>query len=84
MFKKHHKLSGEMILEMDIPGLDNHDKMACALVARYHTKGLPNAAKHQKFAELSIKRRNLVEWLAAIFRVADALGQQSHKCHQES
>jgi len=73
VLKKHHKLSGNMILELEIPGLDNRDKMACALIARYHTKALPNASKHQKFADLGTKRRNLVEWLAAILRVADAL-----------
>ena len=38
VIKKHHKLSGKMILEMDIPGLDDRDKMVCSLVARYHTK----------------------------------------------
>ena len=58
---------------MDIPGLDIRDRTVCALVARYHTKALPNAEKHQKFAELGAKRRDLVEWLAAILRVADAL-----------
>jgi exopolyphosphatase/guanosine-5'-triphosphate,3'-diphosphate pyrophosphatase len=71
--KKHHKLSGDMILEQDIPGFDNKAKIVCALVARYHTKALPNPARHQKFAALSLKSRNVVEWLAAILRVADAL-----------
>ena len=74
VIKKHHKLSGKMILDLDIPGLDiAMIEMVCSLVARYHTKGLPNAAKHRKFAELGAKRRDLVEWLAAILRVADAL-----------
>jgi exopolyphosphatase/guanosine-5'-triphosphate,3'-diphosphate pyrophosphatase len=73
VIKKHHKLSGKMILEMDIPGLDDRDKMVCSLVARYHTKGLPNASKHKDFGELGAKRRERVEWLAAILRVADAL-----------
>jgi len=73
VIKKHHKLSGKMILNLDIPGLDSRDKMVCSLVARYHTKGLPDVAKHKKFAELSAKKRDLVEWLAAILRIADAL-----------
>lgn len=71
--KKHHKISGDMILESKIPGLANYDKTICSLVARYHTKTLPDVAKHRRFAALSLKRRNLVEWLAAILRVADAL-----------
>ena len=73
VIKKHHKLSGKMILDLDIPGLDTRDRTVCALVARYHTKGLPSAEKHKKFAELGAKRRDLVEWLSAILRVADAL-----------
>jgi exopolyphosphatase/guanosine-5'-triphosphate,3'-diphosphate pyrophosphatase len=73
VLKKHHKISSNMILDMDIPGLGKNDKMACALIARYHTKSLPNANKHHKFAELTSKKQNLVEWLAAILRVADAL-----------
>lgn len=71
--KKHHKLSGDMILKLDIPGLEGRDKLACALVARYHTKDLPDASKHRKFATLSAKNRHRVEWLAAMLRVADAL-----------
>jgi len=73
VIKKHHKLSGKMILDLDIPGLGMRDRTVCALVARYHTKGLPSVEKHKKFAELGAKRRDLVEWLAAILRVADAL-----------
>jgi len=45
---------------MDIPGLESKDKLACALVARYHTKGLPDAVKHHKFAELSLKNVTLL------------------------
>jgi exopolyphosphatase/guanosine-5'-triphosphate,3'-diphosphate pyrophosphatase len=70
---RHHKLSCKMILESDIPGLDRRQKLVCALIARYHTKALPDVSKHTKFASLSIKNRKLVEWLAAILRVADAL-----------
>jgi hypothetical protein len=73
VLKQHHKLSGKMILELDIPGLDNRDKLICALIARYHANALPNTSKHQKFASLSAKNRNVIEWLAAILRVADAL-----------
>jgi len=30
VLKKHHKLSGDMILALDIPGLESRDKIACA------------------------------------------------------
>lgn len=71
--ENHNKLSGDMILETNIPGLDDGDKLTCALVARYHTKAIPDETKHEQFASLPAKTRNLVEWLAGILRVGDAL-----------
>jgi exopolyphosphatase/guanosine-5'-triphosphate,3'-diphosphate pyrophosphatase len=70
---KHHKLSRDMILELDIPGLDKRDRETCALIARYHTKALPDASRHRGFASLDGRRRKLVEWLAGMLRVADGL-----------
>jgi len=70
---KHHKLSRDMILELDIPGLDDQDRLVCALIARYHTKGLPDTSRHKRFASLDPDRRVLVEWLAGMLRVADGL-----------
>jgi len=34
---------------------------------------MPDAARHQQFASLDPNRRELVEWLAGILRVADGL-----------
>ena len=70
---KHHKLSRDLILELDIPGLDKQDRLLCGLVARYHTKALPDASRHQRFASLDPDRRELLEWLAGMLRVADGL-----------
>ncbi len=70
---KHHKLSRDMILELDIPGLDKHERLLCALVARYHTKALPDASRHRRFASLDRDDRDRVEWLAGMLRVADGL-----------
>ena len=70
---KHHKLSRDLILELPIPGLDPGDQLTCALIARYHTKALPDASRHREFASLDAARRELVEWLAGILRVADGL-----------
>jgi exopolyphosphatase/guanosine-5'-triphosphate,3'-diphosphate pyrophosphatase len=70
---KHHKLSRDLILELDIPGLDEEDRRVCALIARYHTKVLPDASRHRQFASLDSDRRQLIEWLAGILRVADGL-----------
>lgn len=70
---KHHKLSSEMIRELDIPGLGNEERLMCALIARYHTKALPDSSRHGRFAQLDPDKRKLVEWLAGILRVADGL-----------
>ncbi len=70
---KHHKLSRDLILELDIPGLDEQDRLLCALMARYHTKALPDPSRHHHFASLDPDRRELVEWLAGMLRVADGL-----------
>jgi exopolyphosphatase/pppGpp-phosphohydrolase len=70
---RHHKLSRDMIQKLDIPGVHPQERFLCALVARYHTKALPDAARHGRFASLPPRQRELVEWLAGILRVADAL-----------
>ena len=70
---KHHKLSRDLILELDLPGLEEQDRLLCALVARYHTKALPDASRHGQFASLYAGRRDLVEWPAGMLRVADGL-----------
>ncbi|OHE21462.1 MAG: hypothetical protein A2Z43_05305 [Syntrophobacterales bacterium RBG_19FT_COMBO_59_10] len=70
---KHHKLSCEMIQELAIPGLNEKDRLACALVARYHNKSLPDASRHNLFASLGNGPRAVVEWLAGMLRVADGL-----------
>jgi exopolyphosphatase/guanosine-5'-triphosphate,3'-diphosphate pyrophosphatase len=70
---KHHKLSRDLILELDIPGVDEEDRFLCALVARYHTKALPDESRHRGFASLDSHRRQLVEWLSGMLRVADGL-----------
>jgi len=70
---KHHKQSFDMIQELDVPGLDRLDRLTCALVARYHRKSLPDAARHHRFASLDDRRQSVVEWLAGMLRVADGL-----------
>jgi exopolyphosphatase / guanosine-5'-triphosphate,3'-diphosphate pyrophosphatase len=70
---KHHKLSRDMILELDIPGMDDRDRLLCALIARYHTKALPDEFRHRRFASLDRAGRDRVEWLAGMLRVADGL-----------
>ena len=69
----HHKRSRDMIMEFNIPELKEEEQLACSLIARYHTKALPNPSHHRQFASLNSDRQNLVEWLAGVLRVADGL-----------
>lgn len=70
---KHHKLSARLILDLAIPGIEKSDQAMIALIARYHTKAIPDASRHRRFAVLPSTRRRIVEWLAGILRVADSL-----------
>lgn len=70
---RHHKESGRLIRGLEIPGLAESETVACSLIARYHTKALPDAKRHKTFASLGQEMREIVEWLAGILRVADGL-----------
>jgi exopolyphosphatase/guanosine-5'-triphosphate,3'-diphosphate pyrophosphatase len=70
---KHHKGSARMILDLGIPGLDEQDQLIVALIARYHTKAVPDLSRHRRFGSLGSGRRELIEWLAGMLRVADGL-----------
>jgi exopolyphosphatase/guanosine-5'-triphosphate,3'-diphosphate pyrophosphatase len=80
MTKKHHKHSYDMIMESVIPGLPEPDRVVCALVARYHRKAEPDPERHKPFAVLPTEKRNVVEWLAGILRVADGLDRSHFNC----
>jgi exopolyphosphatase/guanosine-5'-triphosphate,3'-diphosphate pyrophosphatase len=69
---KHHKFSGRLILDLAIPRVDKQDHAVVSLIARYHSKAVPDPSRHRKFAALAAGDRERVEWLAGILRVADS------------
>ena len=71
--KPHNKISRDLFLKMNIPGMSDLDKLTFALVTQYHTGELPDAHDHPHFSDLPEDRKEVVEWLAGILRVADAL-----------
>jgi exopolyphosphatase/guanosine-5'-triphosphate,3'-diphosphate pyrophosphatase len=71
----HHKHSQYLIQSSDIVGLADEERQLVALVARYHRKA-PPSREHEEFAALRRRDRTVVERLAAILRVADALDHQ--------
>ncbi len=69
----HHKHSRDMIREADLPEITSKEKNLCALIARYHNKAVPDAARHREFAALKDSNKFMVSWCAAMLRVADGL-----------
>jgi len=68
----HHKHSQYLIQHSDIFGLGQKDIKLAALVARYHRRASPRP-NHSDYAALGRDDRLVVNKLAALLRVADAL-----------
>ncbi len=71
----HHKHSQYLIRSSELVGLTDEERHLVALLARYHRKA-PPTREHDEFVALRRRDRTLVERLAAILRVADALDRQ--------
>lgn len=71
----HHKHSQYLIEASALVGLGDAERHLVALVARYHRKAAPSR-DHAEFAALRRRDRELVERLAALLRIADALDRQ--------
>jgi exopolyphosphatase/guanosine-5'-triphosphate,3'-diphosphate pyrophosphatase len=69
---RHHRHSQYLISQLDLVGLDQRERLLVANVARYHRKGMPSPA-HENFRDLAPDERLLVQKLASLLRVADAL-----------
>jgi exopolyphosphatase/guanosine-5'-triphosphate,3'-diphosphate pyrophosphatase len=68
----HHKHSKYIIENSDLFGLGEKDIRLVALIARYHRRALPRRS-HSEYNALGREDRLVVNKLAAILRVADAL-----------
>jgi exopolyphosphatase/guanosine-5'-triphosphate,3'-diphosphate pyrophosphatase len=72
----HHKTAYRLIMQADLPGLDEREKRIVANVARYHRGALPKL-KHKGFSALAPEDREVVTTLGAMLRLADGL-DRSH------
>lgn len=70
--RSHHKHSMYLIMNSELFGLSNLEKTIVSLVARYHRRAVPRAT-HDLYGSLDRDDRIVVNKLAAILRVADAL-----------
>lgn len=71
----HHKHSHYLIRNSEIVGLTEEERELVALVARHHRRA-PPGRDLADIAALKRRERSLVERLAALLRVADALDRQ--------
>ena len=71
-YARHHHHSHYLILHGDLKGFTQDEVELMALVARYHRKAAPGDP-HEPFRKLDPWKKPVVEKLAAILRVADAL-----------
>lgn len=78
--KGHHKASARLIRKLKPPlGWNADDLRLAALVARYHRGALPSGAQ-KRFAALPQSKRQLVQFLAGILRLACACDSE-HDTH---
>lgn len=71
----HHKHSQYIIAASELVGLAEDERILVAMLARYHRRS-PPAREHEDFARLRRRDRTMVERLAALLRLADALDRQ--------
>jgi exopolyphosphatase / guanosine-5'-triphosphate,3'-diphosphate pyrophosphatase len=77
-YRRHHKHSFYLIANADLPGFTPRQILLVALVARYHRRAGPRE-EHEGYSELSRAERDVVERLAAILRIADALDREHQR-----
>ena len=70
--RSHHKHSYYLIVNSEIPGLTQEELQLVANVARYHRRSRPKST-HVEYMALPREKRMVVNKLAALLRVADAL-----------
>ena len=75
--KPHHKESARLIREHSWNNLTQKQSALVALLARYHRKSPPSPL-HQRYQNLPKERKQALQHLAGILRVADAL-DRSHR-----
>jgi exopolyphosphatase / guanosine-5'-triphosphate,3'-diphosphate pyrophosphatase len=71
----HHKHSQYLIQSSELVGLSDEERQLVGMLARFHRKA-PPGREHEDFMALRRRERTLVERLAALLRLADALDRQ--------
>lgn len=75
---KHHKHSLYLVMNTDIPGFNDRERLGIANLCRYHRKSMP-APAHLEFQTLDPEMRNAIVLLAPLLRIAVALDQSQEQ-----
>jgi exopolyphosphatase/guanosine-5'-triphosphate,3'-diphosphate pyrophosphatase len=74
---RHHKHSLYLVLNTDLPGFSDRERLGIANLSRYHRKSMPQPS-HPEFQGMDTEMRDAVVLLAPLLRMAVAL-DQSHE-----
>ena len=75
---RHHKHSFYLVMNSDLPGFSDTERMGIANLCRYHRKSMPQPT-HSEFQALDLETRNAVVFLAPLLRIAVALDQSQEQ-----
>jgi len=75
----HHKHSWYLIKNGDMAGFSPQEIDIMAVTARYHRRSMPKKS-HEPYMALALEERRIVEKLAAILRIAEALDRGHYQC----
>jgi exopolyphosphatase / guanosine-5'-triphosphate,3'-diphosphate pyrophosphatase len=75
---RHHRHSQYLVVNSDLPGFEDRERLMIAALCRYHRKSMPQAS-HQTFQMLNPEDRSSVVLLAPLLRLAVALDQSQEQ-----
>ncbi|HEY2844476.1 MAG TPA: Ppx/GppA family phosphatase, partial [Bryobacteraceae bacterium] len=75
---RHHRHSMYLVVNSDLPGFDDRERLVIATLCRYHRKSMPQLS-HQTFQALLPEERNCVALLTPLLRLAVALDQSQEQ-----
>jgi len=81
--KSHHKHGAYLVQNASLPGFWPKEGELISQIVRFHRGKAPSMQKHEAFALLAPWHRQVVEKLAAILRVADALDRRRRQSVRE-
>jgi exopolyphosphatase/guanosine-5'-triphosphate,3'-diphosphate pyrophosphatase len=68
----HHKHSAYVVMNSDLPGFTDRERMLIALLCRYHRKSLP-MSRHEPYGKLAAEDKRIVNALIPLLRIAVGL-----------